>query len=259
MKFSHHSTHEPDPALYLRLGELIASAGEASFAEQLFAFVGDQVPIQGLDLQEWSVHADPRRVRVSRTLGQATPEHPPRAPEALAASMLDSVLDMEAPLLVQYKAAQDLPRSARAGHACSVVSCRGPLRWVIGFHRSAQLRGFSLSELSLLKVLSDTLLPLVEQHAQMTPLPAPTAGTDDIPVDPGSLRSAFAGRLAHQAVTLSAREQEVCLGLLTGVTVPELAERLKVKGSSVETYLKRATAKLGVSGRRGLTRWMVGV
>ncbi|MNF19460.1 Bacterial regulatory protein, luxR family [compost metagenome] len=57
---------------------------------------------------------------------------------------------------------------------------------------------------------------------------------------------------------LSTREQEVCLGLLTGGTVPEMAQRLNVKNSSVETYLKRATAKLGVSGRHGLAKWMAG-
>lgn len=46
------------------------------------------------------------------------------------------------------------------------------------------------------------------------------------------------------------------MGLLGGCTVPELAQRLNVKNSSVETYLKRAAAKLGVSGRNGLTKWM---
>jgi len=37
-----------------------------------------------------------------------------------------------------------------------------------------------------------------------------------------------------------------------------MAQRLNVKNSSIETYLKRATAKLGVSGRHGLTKWMAG-
>ena len=46
--------------------------------------------------------------------------------------------------------------------------------------------------------------------------------------------------------------------LLTGGTVPQMAEKLSVKNSSIETYLKRAAAKLGVSGRHGLAKWMVG-
>ncbi len=32
-----------------------------------------------------------------------------------------------------------------------------------------------------------------------------------------------------------------------------------VKNSSIETYLKRAAAKLGVKGRHGLVKWMIGV
>ena len=59
-------------------------------------------------------------------------------------------------------------------------------------------------------------------------------------------------------ITLSVREKEVCLGLLTGGTVPQMAEKLRVKNSSIETYLKHAAAKLGVSGRHGLARWMAG-
>ena len=46
--------------------------------------------------------------------------------------------------------------------------------------------------------------------------------------------------------------------LMTGGTVPQMAEKLRVKNSSIETYLKRATAKLGVSGRHGLAKWMAG-
>ncbi|MFH7445184.1 LuxR C-terminal-related transcriptional regulator, partial [Pseudomonas syringae pv. tagetis] len=75
---------------------------------------------------------------------------------------------------------------------------------------------------------------------------------------PGSLDQALSGRLAQDSVTLSARELEVCLGLLTGGTVAEMAQRLKLNNSSVQTYLKRATAKLGDSGRHALARSMAG-
>ncbi|EPN26515.1 regulatory protein LuxR, partial [Pseudomonas syringae pv. actinidiae ICMP 19096] len=91
--------------------------------------------------------------------------------------------------------------------------------------RLTALRAFSLSELSLLKSLSDTLLPLVEHHAQSL-VQAGTRGAGQEP-EPGSLDQAFSGRLAQDSITLSAREQEVCLGLLTGGTVAEMAARLK--------------------------------
>ncbi|KPY04382.1 Syringofactin operon regulator SyfR [Pseudomonas coronafaciens pv. oryzae] len=102
---------------------------------------------------------------------------------------------------------------------------------------------------------SDMLLPLLGQHAQSLAQQASLQYTGS-ETEAGSLDPVFSIKLAQEAVTLSAREQEVCIGLLTGGTVSQMAQRLKVKNSSVETYLKRATAKLGVSGRHGLARWI---
>ncbi|KPW33094.1 Syringofactin operon regulator SyfR [Pseudomonas coronafaciens pv. atropurpurea] len=126
---------------------------------------------------------------------------------------------------------------------------------MICFHRLMTERAFSLAELSVLKSLSDMLLPLLGQHAQSLAQQASLQDTGS-ETEAGSLDQVFSIKLAQEAVTLSAREQEVCIGLLTGGTVSQMAQRLKVKNSSVETYLKRATAKLGVSGRHGLARWI---
>ncbi|WP_240364853.1 LuxR C-terminal-related transcriptional regulator, partial [Pseudomonas syringae] len=57
---------------------------------------------------------------------------------------------------------------------------------------------------------------------------------------------------------LSTREREICLGLLMGSSIRALADKLNVKSSSIETYLKRAAAKLGATGRNGLIKWMAG-
>ncbi|MNO00782.1 Bacterial regulatory protein, luxR family [compost metagenome] len=56
-------------------------------------------------------------------------------------------------------------------------------------------------------------------------------------------------------LSLSNRETEVCVGLLAGRTAPELAEQLALKVNTVESYLKRAAIKLGISGRHSLMRW----
>ncbi len=50
----------------------------------------------------------------------------------------------------------------------------------------------------------------------------------------------------------------MCLGLLTGGNRAAVGGNFSVKNSSIETYLKRAAAKLGVSGRHGSAKWMVG-
>lgn len=257
MKLTGHAQQEQDPFLYLQLGELIASTGDEAFAARMLAFVDRQVAIQGLHLQQWTLPTgQPDEGRV-RQLGSAGSLHDQAPGHALAQPLLQALADMEAPLLIQQRTPPGRSCSPHPGHQCSVASRSGDLRWLIGFHRLPGQKPYALTELSLLKALSDTLLPLVEQHAQLLD-PLEVLPSDTVPGPAGdSLQQAFGARLAQQAVTLSAREQEVCLGLLTGVTVPALAERLHLKSSSVETYLKRATAKLGVRGRHGLTRWMV--
>ncbi|MDF0732881.1 LuxR C-terminal-related transcriptional regulator [Pseudomonas entomophila] len=254
MKLNPGLEQRHDPRLYLQLGELIASTGDACFATHMLRLVDTLVPIHRLDLSEWTL--DARRGSISRikVLGGAGlgPECP--APDQLSHPLLQNIMQMKDPLLIQLKA--PVGRHTRhSAHQCNLVSCNGDRRLVICFHRQTRQRAFSLAELSLLKSLSDTLLPLLERHGLLV-----QPGADTLPAEPhpSALRQAFGGRLAQEAIHLSAREQEVCLGLLTGGTVPQMAQRLSVKNSSVETYLKRATAKLGVSGRHGLARWMAG-
>lgn len=251
--------YRPDPQLYLQLGELIASTGAAGFAEQMLRLVEAQVPIQRLELSEWTL--DLHQANASRidVLGSAGLRPTPADADSLRQPLLQRIMQMKDPLLIEFKA-QQLPHpSVENAHQCHLVSCSGSKRWVISFHRLPSQRAFSLNELSKLKSLSDTLLPLVEHHGQLLEQGAVRrAGSPLADLEAGSLRHSFGERLLQEAVRLSTREQEVCLGLLTGGTVPEMAQRLNVKNSSVETYLKRATAKLGVSGRHGLAKWMAG-
>lgn len=257
MKLTHDLTPGHDPYLYLRLGELVSSTAGDAFAEHMLAFVNSLVPIHGLDLSEWTLDADRSSVSPSKCLGSAGQPHDLCAPDTLPHPLLQSVMEMDAPLLIQLKTPPSLHYPQRSAHQCNLVSGSGDLRWVICCYRLASLRAFSVAELTLLKSLSDTLLPLVAHRAQLLAQPGTRwTGTTQADSELESLHQAFNGRLAQDAVNLSAREQEVCLGLLTGITVSEMAQRLNVKNSSVETYLKRATNKLGVSGRHGLTRWM---
>ncbi|MBI6896538.1 helix-turn-helix transcriptional regulator [Pseudomonas putida] len=249
MKLIDSLEHRHDPHLYLQLGALVASTGDATFAEQMFQLIDDQVPIHRLDLSEWTLDSDQASIRQVKVLGSAgLPEATP-AQAQLRHPLLQSIMRMEDPLLIQINAPV---------HQCNLVSRSGDRRWVICCHRQRSERMFSLAELSLLKRLSDTLLPLVEHHAQLF-LQAAQRRPGSLQADEaGSLRQVFTERLEQEAIRLSSREQEVCIGLLTGGTVPQMAQRLNVKNSSIETYLKRATAKLGVSGRHGLARWMAG-
>lgn len=255
MKLTASLAHHADPQLYLQLGELIASTGADRFASQMLRLVDAQVPIHRLEISEWTL--DPRQASVSRIrlLGTAGVQPQRPSPQTLRHPLLQSIMQMDDPLLIEFKA----PLDAQRAHQCHLVSCSGDRRWMICFHRLPEQRAFSLTELSQLKSLSDTLLPLVEHHGQLLDQGLPRragAALDDIQA--GSLRCAFNERLAQEGAKLSSREQEVCIGLLTGATVAQMAQKLSVKNSSIETYLKRATAKLGVSGRHGLAKWMAG-
>ena len=246
------------PHLYSHLGELIASTGDDDFAAMMYRLIEPLVPLDGLQLSEWTLdpaQADAVQIKVLGSHGQA----PAIAQPEYNQTLLQHMRVMTDALLIQPRSLLRHRLGPSIAHQCSLVSHASNRRWVITLLRQPGQRLFSLAELSFLKSLSDTLLPLVERHAQANRLcllrhPEPHAGEQ--PARP--LQQAFSERLALGAITLSAREQEVCLGLLTGGTVPQLAEKLQVKNSSVETYLKRAAAKLGVRGRHGLARWMAG-
>jgi len=252
-----------NPHFYWQLGELIASTGNERFASNMFQLVDTLVPVNRVDLSEWTLDEREASVVEIKALGSAGLPDTFPPPDPLQCQddhpLLQKMIEMNDSLLIQLKASLQQRHPHHSVHQCNLVSRTSNRRCVISFCRPHTHRVFSLPELSFLKSLSDTLLPLIERHAQIRrqiiarqPRPLQT-DQEQTP-----LQQVFDERLALGDITLSVREKEVCLGLLTGGTVPQMAERLRVKNSSIETYLKRAAAKLGVSGRHGLAKWMAG-
>lgn len=251
------------PNFYLELGQLISNTGQGPFAANMLELVNKLVPADHLVLSEWTLDERQTRAEEITLLGRAG--QPEQLPEAARRQepLLHKMLEMDDSLLIQINAQVHGRQARNTPHQCHLVSRKANRRCVIALYRESTQGGFSLSELSFLKSLSSTLLPLLERHAQMHRQQAlknlrswtsrPRDNQEQSP-----LQREFDERLSLGDITLSAREKEVCLGLLTGGTVPEMAQRLSVKNSSIETYLKRAAAKLGVSGRHGLAKWMVG-
>ena len=131
------------------------------------------------------------------------------------------------------------------------------MRYVLSVYRSHPSESFSAQERSMLQDFSTLLLPMVEKHitALQPSLPdSPSAEPQHQGID--TLRRRIQERLVQSGLTLSNRELEVCVGLLAGRTAPELAEQLALKVNTIESYLKRAAIKLGISGRHSLLRWM---
>ncbi|WP_017905249.1 helix-turn-helix transcriptional regulator [Pseudomonas asplenii] len=254
---------------YHELGELVLNVGQQHFTEGVYRLVTQLVPVSAVELSEWTVDERQGRVVDIRLMGGAgEPEdipppsnvrHPNEHPLA------KDIIGMDHTLLIQVNArpaTAGKPRSHADYHQCCLVSLKNNRRGLISLYRPLHQKNFSLTELSFLKNLSETLLPLIERHAQITRQSIQKLGTwlpnPEVENELTALQRDFKERLALCDISLSVREQEVCLGLLNGGTVPEMAEKLCVKNSSIETYLKRAAAKLGVSGRHGLAKWMVG-
>ena len=109
---------------------------------------------------------------------------------------------------------------------------------------------FSLDELSRLRRSGDFLFPLLQLHSTLT-----AARHTTHPAGVAHPLALFDGQLSAHAVALSRREYETCRQLLSGRTIPETAEIIGVRPSSIESYVKRAFIKLGVHTRRELFAW----
>ncbi|WP_347905410.1 helix-turn-helix transcriptional regulator [Pseudomonas purpurea] len=255
------------PHFYFELGELVSNTGKDHFAANMLHLVDKRVPVSMIDLSEWTLDERQASILDIKLLGSAGLKEEVPAPCVSSHQddhpLLKQILEMDDSLLIQMNAQTHSKHTRDTSHQCNLVSRKSNRRNLISLYRPHTQRAFSLSELSFLKNLSETLLPLLERHAQIsrqttlkklgTWVKGPVAALKQT-----QLQREFYERLSLSDITLSAREKEVCLGLLTGGTVPEMAEKLSVKNSSIETYLKRAAAKLGVSGRHGLAKWMVG-
>ncbi|UVL21539.1 helix-turn-helix transcriptional regulator [Pseudomonas sp. B21-023] len=123
-------------------------------------------------------------------------------------------------------------------------------RYEITVLRADTRVGFSATDRSRLEDISPLLLPMLEKHINALQPAAP------VPADPDSLEQRFLERLRQTSIRLSEREMQVCEGLLAGRTAPQQAEHLRLKVNTVESYLRRAAIKLGISGRHSLMRWM---
>lgn len=114
----------------------------------------------------------------------------------------------------------------------------------------AERAAFSACERDRLQDISPLLLPMLHKHLEaLQPAVAERSSGDN-------LQTRFQERLAQTGLELSARELQVCLGLLAGQTARQQAERLELKVNTVESYLRRAAIKLGIGGRHSLMKWM---
>lgn len=203
--------------LFPQIGKVIASTGSRHFPRMLHDLILTQLTIDATQIRQ------------------------------LRAEPVESALLDEAVFCEQHSEACDTTTAQ-----LHLSRRKDGFRYVISVYRSRHPRGFSARERALLHEISPVLLPMVEKHiSALQP-----ALSVDASVGLATVRQRFIERLRASGLALSKRELEVCVGLLAGHTAPELAEQLALKVNTVESYLKRASIKLGISGRHSLTRWM---
>ncbi|HKS14131.1 MAG TPA: LuxR C-terminal-related transcriptional regulator [Pseudomonas sp.] len=217
-------------SLFPQIGKVIASTGSRHFPRMLHDLIRTQLSVDATHI---------RQVRVEQ-----------QTPPDLDATVLSETVFCEPD--AQHC---PLPDPARL----DLARRKDDIRYEISVYRANPPQGFSARERSLLEAISPLLLPMLEKHIralQPEHRAAPPAHRH-APVQQG-LQARFTERLDQAGLTLSERELQVCVGLLAGHTAPELADRLNLKASTVDSYLKRAAIKLGISGRHSLMRWMYG-
>lgn len=216
--------------LFPHIGKVIASTGSRHFPRMLHDLILTQLAVDATHITQLPVTASeqaPRKAGNSRMLG-------------ISPVYTDPVAEMD-----EVQAAAQLHLSRR----------KDDFRYVLSVYRKSQSDSFSAQERIILQDFSSLLLPMVEKHISAI---QPQSPDSSMPQHQGidSLRRRFEERLAQSGLALSSRELEVCVGLLAGRTAPELAEQLALKVNTIESYLKRAAIKMGISGRHSLMRWM---
>ncbi|NBF06093.1 LuxR family transcriptional regulator [Pseudomonas sp. Fl5BN2] len=237
--------------LFPHIGKVIASTGSRSFPRMLHDLILTQVAVDATHITQLRVNPEHPVSSTGQT--QMQTRHP----------LYSDVHNGDDPLLraaFPEPCAAPLPRSRRDSEDPAQLHLTGrkdSYHYVLSVYRSSQAQSFSPQERLLLEDISPLLLPMVEKHISALQ-PRGDSPEQECAAIEGleTLRLRFADRLAQSGLRLSNREMEVCVGLLAGRTAPQLAEQFELKVNTVESYLKRAAIKLGISGRHSLLRWM---
>jgi LuxR family transcriptional regulator, activator of tox operons len=113
----------------------------------------------------------------------------------------------------------------------------------LNLYRSARRGRFSAGEIGLVLENADLMFALLAKHDVER----------QVVSEADRLESAGA-RLRHRAPRLTAREHEVCLGIIQGQSSEAMALALDISINTVLTYRKRAYARLGISSHNELMR-----
>ncbi|WP_132765155.1 helix-turn-helix transcriptional regulator [Caldimonas thermodepolymerans] len=130
-----------------------------------------------------------------------------------------------------------------------VVLCQPSAEATLGLSvvRGEDRGPFSDDQLDALGSVADTLISIVAKHRQIA-----SQRNAYNPVSEDRLAEIQQALQHGESVRLTAREAQVCARLICGRAISAIAAELGVGTETVETYRKRAYARLGVSSKQEL-------
>lgn len=173
--------------------------------------------------------------------------------------------------LISHITAQEVPHEHRAkvyeAHGMmervSIVQAQqGGALFAINFYRHAHQQPFSDAQIDNFGVLAPVLMALAHKHLRLRgALPLPQeAAAPATPAPKGAL-AWRAQQVQRLDAALTARECEVCAGVLLGMSFDGIACELGLSVATVKTYRNRAFARLGLHFRNELfaLAWRKGI
>lgn len=263
-----------------KLGSTIRNIGAERFVADLHSLIPASMSVESTEISMWRVNERDEEVVDIQLLGEIASNSQGDINAGLRAEFNLNVTDnlltkmvliaretqlihLGTPQACRAECKGRLPFCSDRDFQVHLVSRKVNRRYVVSLYRTCRAGDFTIQEMSILRSYAETLMPLVEMHAshrrcELPRRPIPALGGAECSIDNLTIRREFESTLRSAATTLSEREIEVCVGLLSGSTFHELADELGVKSCTIETYIKRAATKLGFKGRHGLVKWMFG-
>lgn len=256
------------------LGGMIATLGEAAFGDAVLAHLQPWIPAAS-----WSVYRTGARCR-PRLFLSGSRGIPDRTrdcwwgylsgPYLQDRSFDDEGRAVEGPRLC-HVTAQEMPPEHRARvyephgvmERVSVAEEESGALFAVNFYRHAHQAPFTDAQIAAFETLAMPLLALARKHVALAAPADPVPASLPCAQAEAGLAAMPAGRLRERlldlASGLTARELDVCVRLLRGMTHDGIAADLGLGATTVKTYRNRAFARLGIHFRNELFARVLGL
>lgn len=257
-----------DAAQSAALGGIIGTLGEPGFRDAVLEHLQPWVPAAS-----WSVYRTGTRCRPQLFLS-ASRSIPDRTRDCWWAYLSgpylnDRSFDAGAQPLAGARLCHVTAKEMPPEHRARVYDAHGMVERVsvaqqedgavfaVNFYRHAHQAPFTDGQIAAFEALAVPLLALARKHVALAEPLEPTGAAPALPpraeqslaaLPPGRLRE----RLLELAPQLTARELDVCVRLLQGMTHDGIAADLGLGPTTVKTYRNRAFARLGIHFRNEL-------